>query len=88
MTKRMGRFGSMDGKVREMWRIEAEELDVEIEDSGGIYIPVSRKDLMFDMRSREDADGDKSIIGSGLLAGAFRFTAKAGLLAMFEADVL
>jgi hypothetical protein len=35
MMKRIGRIGSIEGINREIWRMEAEELDVAIEDSGG-----------------------------------------------------
>jgi hypothetical protein len=31
-------------------------------------MPPSRKDLMLDMRIREDAEGERRIMGSGLLA--------------------
>ena len=36
MIKRIGRVASMDGKRREMCKIEADELDVELEDSAGM----------------------------------------------------
>jgi len=36
MMKRIARVGSIKGNVRVMCNIEAEELDVELEDSGGI----------------------------------------------------
>lgn len=32
----MGRIGSMDGRDREMCNIDAEELDVDMEESGGV----------------------------------------------------
>lgn len=70
MMKRIGRVASIEGNRREMFKIEAEELDVELEESGGIYVPFSRKDLIFAMRSSDEADGDSRIIGSGRLAGA------------------
>lgn len=34
---------------------------------GGTKSPASRKDLMFDMRSSEDAEGERRIIGSARL---------------------
>jgi len=36
MMKRMGRVVSIEGKRREMCRIDAEELDVDDEDSAGM----------------------------------------------------
>lgn len=36
MMKRIGRAVSMEDKVREICRMDAEELEVEVEDSGGI----------------------------------------------------
>jgi hypothetical protein len=33
--------------------------------SGGTKTPSWRKDLMFDMRIREEADGERRMIGSG-----------------------
>jgi hypothetical protein len=50
--------------------MEAEELDVELEDSGGMYVPFSRKDLIFAMRSSEEAEGERRIMGSGRRTGA------------------
>jgi hypothetical protein len=75
----------MDGRIRDMCKIEAEELDVEIDDSGGVYIPDSRNDLMFDMRRSEDAEGESRIIGSGRRAEAFGFITRDGLFARFVA---
>ncbi len=67
---RIGLAVSIEGNNREIFKIEAEELDVALEDSAGTYTPPSRKDLIFDMRRSEDADGERSIIGSGRRAGA------------------
>lgn len=36
IMNRIGRVESIEGKRREMFRIDAEELDVEVEDSGGM----------------------------------------------------
>ena len=36
-------------------------------ESAGMNCPPSRKDFMFEMRRREDAEGESMIIGSGLL---------------------
>jgi len=80
----IGRMGSTEGRTREICRIDADELDVAMDESGGVYMPDSRNDLMFDMRSKEEADGDRSMIGSGRRAEAFGFIASAGLLARFE----
>lgn len=39
---------------------------------------------MFDMRRREEAEGESRIIGSGRRAGVLEFIANEGLLAMLE----
>jgi hypothetical protein len=75
----------MDGRTREICRIDADEVDVETEESGGMYIPDSRKDLIFDMRRSEEAEGESNMIGSGRRVAVFGFMASAGLLAMFDA---
>jgi hypothetical protein len=85
MMKRIGRWGSIEGKIRSICRIEAEELDPELDESAGIYVPLSRKDLMFDIRRREDAEGDRRIIGSGLRTGALGLWANVVLFARFVA---
>ena len=69
-----------------MWRMEAEELDVEDEESAGTYWPFSRKDLMFDMRRSEDAEGESRMMGSGrLLGAAFGLCGRVVLFAGFAA---
>lgn len=80
MMKRIGRDGSIDGIARAMCRIDALDDDVASEDSGGVYVPPSRKDLTFDMRSSEEADGDTRMMGSGRRLG-FWLMASAGLRA-------
>lgn len=80
--KRIALEGSMDGKVRDMCKIEADELEVETEESGGIYVPDSRNDLIFDMRRSDEADGDSRIIGSGRRVETFGFIASEGLFAI------
>jgi hypothetical protein len=85
MMKRMGRAVSIEGRKREMCRIEAEELEVEMEDSGGMYVPDSRNDLIFDIRRSEEADGERRMIGSGRRTGALGFIAREGLFAKFAA---
>lgn len=79
MMKRIGRAGSIEGMKREICKIEAEELDVELAESAGINAPPSRNDLMFDMRRIDDADGERSMIGSGRRAGVLRLCASDGL---------
>lgn len=37
IMNRIGRVGSIVGRIREMCRIEADELDVEDEESAGMY---------------------------------------------------
>lgn len=39
--------------------------------SGGMNLPSSRKDLALVMRRRDEADGERRMIGSGLLVGPF-----------------
>lgn len=68
-----------------MCRMEAEELDVELEESGGMYTPLSMKDLIFDIRRREDAEGESRMMGSGRRAGAFGLWGRVGLFARFAA---
>ena len=68
-----------------MCKIEAEEVEVDIEESGGVYIPPSRNDLIFDMRSSDDAEGDNRMIGSGRRVEAFGFIASEGPVARLEA---
>ena len=46
-----------------------------------MYCPPSRKDLIFDMRSREEADGESRMIGSGRLG--FECVARVGFDDMF-----
>lgn len=58
--KRSGRLGSMVGSRREMCRMLVVEFG-----AGGWYWPDSRKGLMFDMRRREEAEGDRRMMGSG-----------------------
>jgi hypothetical protein len=68
-----------------MCKIDAEEVDVETEESGGIYMPDSRKDLIFDMRRSEEAEGESNMMGSGRRVAALGFMASVELLAMFDA---
>lgn len=72
MMNRNGRARSMEVSKRDMFRRVAELLEVEIEDSGGANSPSSRKVLIFDMRRRDEADGDSRIMGSGRREGAAR----------------
>ncbi len=81
----MGRTGSMEGSRRAIWRIEAVELEVDIEDSGGVYTPPSRNDLILDIRKSDDAEGDSKMMGSGRRDEAFGFMASDVLLAIFAA---
>lgn len=39
--------------------------------SGGMNLPSSRNDRALDMRSRDEADGERRMMGSGLLVGPF-----------------
>lgn len=45
-------------------------------ESGGMYMPDSRKDLMLLMRSRDEAEGESKMIGSGRRPGFLSLDAK------------
>lgn len=45
-------------------------------ESGGIYVPDSRKDLMLLMRSREEAEGESKMMGSGRRPGFLSLEAR------------
>ena len=45
-------------------------------ESGGIYVPDSMNDLMLLMRSREEAEGESRMIGSGLRPGFLSLEAR------------
>jgi len=50
----------MDGSTRDICR----KLDVEVSRAlGGMKTPSSRKDLMLDMRRRDEAEGDSRMMG-------------------------
>lgn len=83
--KRIARTGSIEVRTRDMCKIEADEVEVDIEESGGVYIPPSRNDLIFDIRRSEDAEGDSRMIGSGRRVEAFGFIAREGPFARFVA---
>jgi hypothetical protein len=85
MMNRIGRAPSIDGSSRDTCRIDADALDVELAESVGTYVPPSRNDLMFDIRSSDDADGDSTMIGSGRRDGAFGLCASVGLLGRLAA---
>lgn len=55
-------------------------------ESGGMYIPLSRKDLILLIRRRDDADGESSMMGSGRRPGLVRLVISAGLSGMPGAD--
>ncbi len=58
-------------------------------ESGGMYVPASRNDLMLPMRRREEAEGDRSMMGSGgRRPGFFGSETRAGLEAIFAAAVV
>ena len=48
-------------------------------------MPDSRKDLMFDILSNEDAEGDSKMMGSGRRVVVFGFIASEGLFAILAA---
>ena len=83
---RIARPASIDGISRVTCRIDAESLDVDVADeSVGTYVPPSRNALMFDIRSSDDADGDRRMMGSGRFATALGLCASVGLLGRFAA---
>jgi hypothetical protein len=64
--KRKGREESF-GSVRVMWRRLAGVEFASVGCEGGTKRPASRKDLMLDIRRREDAEGERRMIGSARL---------------------
>jgi len=77
MMKRSGRELSIEGTRRWICSIDAEDDDVAVDESAGVNRPLSRNDLIFDIRSSDDADGDSRMIGSGLRAGVFELIGRA-----------
>ncbi len=45
-------------------------------ESGGMYVPDSRKDLMLRIRSREEAEGESRMMGSGRRPGFLSLEAR------------
>lgn len=78
----------MEGRRREMWRMLAELVEPARLESGGMYVPASRNDLMLPMRSREEAEGDRRMMGSGRRPGFLGSETRAGLEAIFAAAVV
>lgn len=64
--KRCVLVASMEGMIRVMWTMLVSPDATEL--SGGMYAPSPRNDLIFDIRSSEDADGESSMIGSARFA--------------------
>lgn len=65
MMKRYGRpLGSIARRDRVMWSRLVDVWEESCGWSGGTKRPESRKDLMFDMRRSDEADGDSNMIGS------------------------
>jgi len=63
--KRVGELVLMELMMREMCRMEREVVSVEWTGwFGGTYVPDERKDFMLERRRREDAEGERRIIGS------------------------
>lgn len=53
---------------------------------GGMNLPSSRNERALDMRSSAEADGERRMMGSGLLDGPFWLSASAGLDPMADED--
>ena len=49
-------------------------------ESGGMYVPDSRKDLMLLIRSREEAEGERRMMGSGRRPGFLSLAARDAVL--------
>lgn len=78
---RRGRLGSMLGRRREIWRMPLAAVG-----AGGAYVPDSRKGLMLDMRRREEAEGERRMMGSGRRDGFFGCVgSEGGMLGVVEA---
>lgn len=69
--KRKGVRGSMEGRRRVIWRRLEEALEEESSAEGGMKVPDSRKDFTFDMRRREDAEGERRMMGCSMRRGGF-----------------
>lgn len=83
---RIARAASIEGMSLITWSIDAESLEVDAADeSVGTYVPPSRNALIFDIRSSDDADGDRRMMGSGRLEAALGLCANVGLLGRFAA---
>lgn len=76
MMKRRGREVSIEGTRRWICNMDAEDDDVAVDESAGVKRPLSKKDLIFDMRRREEADGESRMMGSGRLTGPFELIGK------------
>lgn len=81
---RIGRVGSISFIVRLMCNMLAPALELAATESDGTNSPPSRKDLIFDMRSSDEAEGDRSMMGSG--RRGFWCEARAGLDEIFDDD--
>jgi hypothetical protein len=64
MMNRMG-AGSIEDTWRDMFRIDVDALAVYVDESGGTKTPSWRNERIFDRRRRDDAEGDRRMIGSG-----------------------
>jgi hypothetical protein len=69
--KRKAVRGSIEGRMRVIWR----RLEVALEEvsraEGGMKTPSSRKDFTFDMRRREEADGESRMMGCSMRRAGF-----------------
>lgn len=74
----------MDGTTRLTFSIVAVAFAVLVEESAGTKTPFSRKERMFERRSREDAEGERMIMGSGLRCD-LGLCGRVGLLAIAAA---
>ena len=71
LSTRMKRSGceDMEGRVRvSCRRLTEEEVSAAL---GGMKVPSPRKDFTLDMRRREDAEGERRMMGSRRRAGFF-----------------
>lgn len=75
--KRKAVRGSMEGRTRVIWRRFEVALEEVSRAEGGMKMPSSRKDFTFDMRRREEAEGESRIMGCSMRrVGFLRFVGR------------
>ena len=81
--KRNGFCASIDGMRRDVYSRLAEPIEPAAAESAGTNKPPSRNCFMFDMRRREEAEGESRMMGSRRRPGCpgfLRFETRAGFV--------